>query len=437
MPLPMVAIVGRPNVGKSTLFNRLVGRRQAIVADEAGTTRDRITAQVDWEGHLFTLVDTGGLEPRPQDPIRQKVKAQVEMAAQEADVIILLVDAAQGLHPMDQEVAQWLRLLKKPVVLAANKADSDQRRQAAAEFYQLGLGDPIPISAYHDTGIYDLMDAVLPLLPPSTPEPVQDENVLKVAIVGRPNVGKSTLLNTLLGQERAIVSEVPGTTRDALDTLFTYKGQPVLLIDTAGVRRRGRVQPGIEKFSVLRVFRAVERADVVFLVLDATELATSQDAHVGGEAWESHKGVIIVINKWDLAPPDLDRSKALTIVRQELRFMAYAPVVFVSALKGQGITELMDTALEMFQERRVKVSNKALHKIVMEAMAEHPPPSEGRRRLRVYRVTQEGVSPPTFSFAVNDPALVHFSYQRFLENRLRAALSLRHTRPKLVFKGRQ
>jgi GTP-binding protein len=437
MAKPLVAIIGRPNVGKSTLFNRLVGRREAIVADVPGTTRDRIFADVVWDGHTFTLVDTGGLEPRPQDALREKVKAQVEAAVAEADLLVLLLDADEGLTPVDEEIGEWLRRVRKPLVLAVNKADNPKRVLASAEFYRLGLGDPIPVSAYHNLGIQELMERVVSLLPPPAPEPEAPEGVMRLSIVGRTNVGKSMLLNAILGQERAIVSEVPGTTRDALDTPFTYDGTPMVLIDTAGIRRPGRIQRGVEHYSILRAVRAMERSDVAILVMDATELATTQDIHIAGMAWESFRGLVIAVNKWDLAPEHgLDMDAALQLIRSRLRFMPYAPICFTSALLRKGIQDLLATVIDVYKERLTQVSQTQLYRAVMDALMQHPPPSEGRRRLRVYRVKQDGVNPPTFVFTVNDPQLLHFSYLRYLENQLRSALGFRHTHLKLVFKGR-
>ncbi|MFQ5860499.1 MAG: ribosome biogenesis GTPase Der [Dehalococcoidia bacterium] len=437
MPKPVVAIIGRPNVGKSTLFNRLLGWREAIVADMPGTTRDRVFAEASWEDIPFLLVDTGGLEPFPTDPLRERVTAQVQMALEETDVIIWLLDALDGPTPMDQEIADLLRRRGKPVLVAVNKADNERRAQGWAEFYTLGMGDPLPISAYHNLGIADLMERVVALLPPWV-EPEEPKEVLRLAIVGRTNVGKSLLLNAILGQERAIVSELPGTTRDALDTPFSYDGQRVTLIDTAGIRRRGHIQQGVERYSVLRAIRAVERADVALVVTDATELATAQDAHVAGLAWESYKGVVLVVNKWDLAPSiPLDKVACQGSIRQRLPFLSNAPVCFTSALQREGIQELLDTALALYRERQTQVPQAQVHQVVLQALAEHPPPSQRRRHLKLHRVFQGSVNPPTFVFLVNDARLLHFSYMRYLENRLRAALGFPHTHLRLVFKKGQ
>lgn len=437
MSKPLVAIVGRPNVGKSTLFNRLAKQRLAVVTEIAGTTRDRILTEVVWEGHSMILVDTGGLDLKPESPMGERVQAQVEIAMQEADAIIFLTDVLDGCTPMDVEVAQRLRRTEKPVVLAANKADNERRAQQVPELYELGLGDPVTISAYHGTGIDELMAAVVATLPEQEEEAEPDEEVLSLAIVGRTNVGKSALLNAILGEERAIVSEVPGTTRDALDTPVLYRDQKILLIDTAGIRRRGKIVPGIEQYSVLRSIQAIDRADVVFLVLEAPELVTAQDTHIAGQVADAFRGAVVLVNKWDLAPElKLDQAECLKHMRNRLKFMPYAPFRFVSALEGQGIEEALEAALMVFEERHKKIPHRQLHSAVMAAFAEHPPPGKGRHFLRLRRVVQDEMNPPTFTFYVNDPKLVHFSYHRYLENRLRDSLGYRWSHLKLQFKGR-
>ena len=435
---PLVAIVGRPNVGKSTFFNRLTGLREAIVSDIPGTTRDRLLAEVSWDDCQFTLVDTGGLEPRPQDSLRAQVKAQVEMAVSEADLIIFLLDVVDGLLPMDQEIAAWLRRTQKPLIVAVNKVDNPKREVSAAEFWGLGLDEPLLMSAFHNLGIHDLMDKVASLLPAPTAEADEVEGAMKLAIVGRTNVGKSLLLNSILGQERAIVSEVPGTTRDALDTPFTYDGEPVVLIDTAGIRRPGKVEWGIEYYSVLRALRAVQRCDVALLVMDATELATAQDAHISGHAWDGYKGLIAVANKWDLVPNEdgTERELAVQTIRRRLHFMPYVPICLTSALLGEGISELMALAVNVYRERQTRIPPGRLQHAAMAALADHTPPYNGGRRLSISGVRQVDVNPPTFIFAVNYPHLVHFSYRRYLENRLRAAFGFTHTHLRLVFRGR-
>ena len=434
MVQPLAAIVGRPNVGKSSLFNRLVGRREAIVSDLPGTTRDRIMGDVVWGDRAFTLVDTGGLEPQPQDLLRERVKAQVAMAVAEADLIIFLVDAVIGLAPLDYEVAQWLRPFKKPLVLAVNKSDNDKRTMAVAEFHQLGMGEPLPVSAYHNLGIHDLVDQMLSLLPEAEPEPAQD--LMRLAIVGRVNVGKSMLLNAILGQERSIVDDRPGTTRDAVDSLFLWDGHEGVIIDTAGIRRRGRVEPGVERYSVLRAIRAVHRSNIALIVLDSTEPVVAQDTHIAGLAWEAHKGVVLVANKWDLVPKKdgLEKELYLQELRAHFHFMPYAPVVFTSALRKEGIDDLLAIAAEVYEERKRRILQGALYNAMMEAVATHPPPSGRGRELRVYSVKQTGVNPTEITFDVNDASLVHFSYRRYLETKLRSAFEFRHTRLKLVFR---
>ncbi|MFC1935933.1 ribosome biogenesis GTPase Der, partial [Chloroflexota bacterium] len=414
MSKPLIAIVGRPNVGKSTLFNRLVGRRAAVVTDVPGTTRDRISLDAVWSGRSFIIVDTGGLEPEPASPLAQRVKAQVEMAIEAADSIIFLTDAQDGPTPVDEEISERLRQAEKPVALAVNKADNAALAQEAVDFYRLGLGAPLPISAHHNRGINNLMEAVLATIPESR-EAEAEEDVLSLAIVGRVNVGKSALLNSILGEERTIVSETPGTTRDAIDTPVLYQGQKLLLIDTAGIRRRGLVAPGIERYSVLRAVQAVDRADVVFLVLDASDLATAQDTHIAGQVADAFKGAVIVVNKWDLAPQlGLDQADCLAEIRRRFKFMPYAPVRFASALQNSGVTDTLNAAFMVYQERNKTVSRQELSSAVTAAMAKHLPPSKGRRSLRLDRVAQEGVNPPTFVFYVNDAKLIHFSYHRYL-----------------------
>ena len=438
MASPLVAIVGRPNVGKSTLFNRLAGRREAIVTDIPGTTRDRLLAEVSWDGSHFTLVDTGGLEIRPQGPLGEKVKAQVEVAVSEADLIIFLLDVGDGLMPMDREIASWLRRTEKPLVVVVNKVDNERLEVSAAEFFQLGLEEPLLISAYHNLGIYDMMDRVLSLLPSAAEPDESYEGAMKLAIVGRTNVGKSMLLNAILGQERAIVSEVPGTTRDAPDTLFLYGDQPVVLVDTAGIRRPGKVNRGIESYSVLRAVRAMQRCDIALVVMDATELATAQEAHIFGHAWDAYKGLIAVVNKWDLVP-DEDRTGlelAVQTVRQRLHFMPYLPICFTSALRAEGIQDLMSVATDIYQERLKRIPPGKLHYALMDALADQMPPSRSGRQLKINGLRQVEVNPPTFLLSVNHPELIHFSYHRYLENRLRSTFGFTHTHLKLVFRRR-
>jgi GTP-binding protein len=431
---PVVAVVGRQNVGKSTLLNRLVGKQLAIVEDLPGTTRDRIFADVSWQGVEFVVVDTGGLELEPQTTISLGVKEQVEATISEADVIIFLVDVKDGVVPSDQEIADRLRKVSKPVLLVANKADNARREAEAVEFYQLGLGEPLAISAHHGQGIAELLDKVIPLLPAFEPVELGLE-VMKAAIVGRPNVGKSMLLNALLGEQRVIVDEIPGTTRDAIDSLFNYNGQRVLFIDTAGIRRRGRISRGVERYGVIRALRAIERADVAILVLDVTELLAAQDMHIAGYIQQAAKGVVLVVNKWDLVT-DKNVREYDKYIRSQLRFMSYAPVLYVSAKLGQGVNKIMPQVRQIYQERLKRLSTSVVNKAVQEAVAVHTLPRSGRKRLKILYATQADVNPPTFVFFVNDPQLIHFSYRRYLENKLRQAFGFAGTPLRLVFKTR-
>jgi GTP-binding protein len=431
---PIVAIVGRQNVGKSTLLNRMAGKPIAIVEDLPGTTRDRIFADVSWQEGEFTLVDTGGLELTPQSTITQAVKEQVEVAIAEADVIIFLVDLKSGVIPTDLEIADILRQVHKPIVLVANKADNVKLESEVVEFYELGLGEPLAISAYHDRGITELLDRVTAVLPPPSPVEAEPE-VLKIAIVGRPNVGKSMLLNTLLGGERSIVDEAPGTTRDAIDTLLDFYGQSVLLIDTAGIRRRGRLGAGVERYSVIRALRAIERADIALLVLDATELLTAQDMHIAGYIQQAAKGIVLLVNKWDLVA-DKNISEYNNYIRSRLRFMAYAPVLYISAKFGQGVDKIMPQVSQVYQERLKRLSTTAVNNAIQEAVAAHNPPRTGSKQLKILYATQTEVNPPTFVFFVNDAKLIHFSYQRYLENKLRESFGFVGTPCRLTFKTR-
>ncbi|RME80750.1 MAG: ribosome biogenesis GTPase Der [Caldilineae bacterium] len=449
---PIVALVGRPNVGKSTLFNRIVGRRQAIVEDVPGTTRDRLYGDAEWNGKPFLLVDTGGIEvlevregkpvPLP-DPLAtasvgfiREIREQAEAAIAEADVIVFLVDASEGLSAADEEIANLLRDSDKPVIVAANKADNEERRLNAVEFYALGLGDPMPISAYHGTGTGDLLDVIAGLLPEVEPVAL-DDTTLRVAIVGRPNVGKSSLLNALLGQERAIVSDIAGTTRDAIDTYLTWEGEPLILVDTAGIRRRGRIERGIEKYSVMRALRAIGRAEVVLLVIDATEGVTAQDAHIGGYILEENRSLVILVNKWDAVEKDTHTMAEYTrALRQELKFLDYVPVLFVSALTRQRVNQIIPTVLRIRDERYVRIPTSELNRLLQEAIAAHPPKTFKGRRARFYYVTQAEADPPTFVFFVNDPKAVHFTYMRYLENRIRERYSFEGTPIRLQLRGK-
>jgi len=434
MSKPIVAIVGRQNVGKSTLLNRLAGKRLAIVEDLPGTTRDRIFANVSWQGGEFTIVDTGGLEPKAKSTMAQAVKEQVEVAITEADVIIFLVDVKDGVMPTDLEIANMLRQVSKPTILVANKADNARLETQAVEFYELGLGEPVVISAYHNRGTAELLDSIVPLLPTPSLAEVEPEG-MKVAIVGRPNVGKSTLLNTLLGGQRAIVDEAPGTTRDAIDTLLDFDGQSVILIDMAGIRRRGRLGVGVERYSVLRALRAIDRADIALLVLDATELVTAQDTHIAGYIQQASKGIVFVVNKWDLVV-DKSTTEYNRYIRSQLKFMAYAPVLYISAKYGQGVDKIMPQVSQIYQERLKRLSTAVVNNVVQQAVAAHNLPRIGGKQLKILYATQAEVNPPTFVFFVNDTKLIHFSYQRYLENRLRQSFGFIGTPFRLVFKTR-
>ncbi len=432
---PLVAIIGRPNVGKSALFNRLIGSRKALVEDIPGTTRDRLYADVEWGEQVFTLIDTGGLDPSGEEGYVPLVKRQVEVALAEADVIVLVVDSRDGLTATDLEIADLLRRTAKPLVLVANKADNEARREAALEFYELALGDPIPVSAYHGLGLPELMDRLIPLLPAGGVAAAPAG--LRLAIVGRPNVGKSLLLNAILGQERVIVSEEPGTTRDAIDITFHYGQQDLVLVDTAGIRRRGRIQGGVEKHSVLRAQEAIDRGDVALLVTDASEGLTAQDAHIAGYVVEAVKGLVVAVNKWDLMPSDGEtRAAFVKTVRARLRFLPWASLCFVSAKEGTGIGELLDAAMAAGATRDQRIATAELNAVMRKAVAAHGPPSVRGQRLKMLYVTQAQTRPPTFVFFVNEPSLLHYSYRRYLENSIRRAFGFQGTAVKLVFRGR-
>jgi len=465
----MVALVGRPNVGKSTLFNRIAGRRLAVVHDQPGTTRDRLHAPAEWNGVPFTVVDTGGIEVLPETAVAGRrpgpervlaqdsapyiplMRAQAELAIQGADAVVFLTDAASGLTAADEEVADILRRSRCPVFLAANKADNARLCQAALEFYALGLGEVYPISALHGSGVADLLDDVVEVLPPpplTPPTGVGEAETIKIAIVGRPNVGKSSLLNRLLGEERAIVSPVPGTTRDAIDTDLEWKEPPsasggpggvvpITLIDTAGIRRRGKIERGVERYSVLRALRAIQRADVALLMIDGVAGVTAQDAHVASFILDEWASVVVLVNKWDAVEKDTYTMAEYTRwVREALRFLDYVPVLFISALTGQRVHKVIPTALAVREARFQRIPTGELNRLVQDALARHAPPSQRGKRFRIYYASQPGVDPPTFVFHVNDPALVHFSYERYLENRLREAYEFPGTPLKLVFRRR-
>jgi GTP-binding protein len=462
---PLVAIVGRPNVGKSTFFNRMIGERVAIVEDLPGTTRDRIYGDTDWNGREFTLIDTGGLELGSDIPVGQvgldgqpgdimkRVRAQAELAIDEADVIVFMVDAQAGITAADDEVADLLRRTQKPVILTANKSDNARLRQDVVEFYALGIGEPITISSTQGTGTGDLLDLIVDALPEDQgPEGEEDEEVTRIAIVGRPNVGKSSLLNGILGFQRSIVSEVPGTTRDAIDIEFEYKDKKLVLIDTAGIRRRGRVGPGVEKYSVLRSSRAIDRCDVAVVVIDASEGLSAQDTHIAGEIQEKAKGVVVIVNKWDLAQvqrreeregiyphPDDEIESAeqyRKLLAEGLKFIPYAPVVFASAKTGYHVQSLLDIVLNIAEMRYLRIPTSRLNEVVQEAVRRHNPTVFKGKVMKIYYATQTQVNPPTFVVFVNNPQALHFSYERYLENQLRYAFSFKGTGIRLQFRAR-
>jgi GTP-binding protein len=452
MPKPVVALVGRPNVGKSTLFNRLVGERLAIVDDTPGTTRDRIFAETEWNGVTFDVVDTGGIDPSQggRQPLSigsadfiEQIRAQAQTAVQDADAVLLITDGEAGVTPSDREVAEILRRSQKiiagkpwpPIFVVVNKCESRGRREAAPEFYELGLGDPYPISALHGTSTGDLLDDLVKAFP--TQEKEEDDTV-KIAIVGKPNAGKSSLLNRLVGKERAIVSPIPGTTRDAIDTKIEFNGIPITLIDTAGIRRRGRIAPGVEKYSVLRSFKAIERADVVLLMIDAVEDISAQDAHIAGFILEEWKSTVVLVNKWDAIKKDSYTVDSYTRhIRQELNFMDYVPILFISAKSGQRVDQVLPVALRVQEERLARISTSKLNQILQNAQDYQPAPAHAGRQLKIYYGTQVRSDPPTFTIYVNNPKLMHFSYMRFIENRIRQEYGFVGTPIHLVIKGRR
>jgi GTPase len=463
MTKPIVALVGRPNVGKSTLFNRLAGERLAVVDDTPGTTRDRLVAEADWNGVEFYIVDTGGIEPQAAKSARQaelgrisrgksgapvaagsapfvaQIRAQAELAIREADAVLFLADVITGATAADHEVARLLRrqagAAGRPVFLVVNKVDSPAREADVAEFYELGLGDPYPISALHGLGVADMLDDLVAALPTAGAE--ADDNSLKIAIVGRPNAGKSSLLNRLLGEERAIVSPIPGTTRDAIDTPLQFDAQPITLIDTAGIRRRGKIDPGVERYSVMRALRAIERADVALLIIDALEGVGAQDAHIAGMVIDQMKSVVVLVNKWDAVEKETGTLEIYSQqVRQSLQFLDYVPLLFISAKTGQRVDRVLPMALQVWAERQTRVPTAELNRLVREATLQHAPPSKAGRRLKFLYASQVRTDPPTFLFHVNDSDLVHFSYERYLENQLREKYGFLGTPLRFSFRNR-
>ena len=439
MSKQIVALVGRPNVGKSTLFNRLAGERLAVVHERPGTTRDRIVAEAEWNGVAFDLIDTGGFDPTDDsfdERYLPQIRAQAEQAILAADAIVFLVDGASGVSPLDHEIADILRREQVPILLVVNKIDSAARGDRSSEFYELGLGDPIPISALHGRGTGDMLDRLTEVMDPA-PQMATDDDEVKIAIVGRPNVGKSSLLNRLLGEERAIVSPLPGTTRDAIDTQLEFEGVPLTLIDTAGIRRRGRIKPGVEKYSSMRALKAIQRADVALLLIDGTEGVTAQDAHIAGMILDKLKSVLLLVNKWDIVPEEIRDIQAYAEhVRSALKFLDFVPVFFISALIGTNVHKVLPAALQIQEERLQRIPTSRLNELLLEAQSAHAPPSKAGKRLRIYFASQVRTDPPTFLFHVNDPKLMHFSYVRFLENRIREEYSYVGTPIRLSFRSR-
>ncbi|MCI9611015.1 MAG: ribosome biogenesis GTPase Der [Eubacterium sp.] len=438
MSKPIVAIVGRPNVGKSTLFNVLAGSRISIVKDTPGVTRDRIYADVSWTDRDFTMIDTGGIEPDSKDIILSQMREQAQIAIDTADVIVMIVDVRQGLVDADAKVADLLRRSKKPVVLAVNKVDNFQKfMMDVYEFYNLGLGEPVPISAASRLGLGDLLDEVIRYFPANSQEETEDERP-KVAIIGKPNTGKSSLINRLCGKDRVIVSDIAGTTRDAVDTEVTFHGQEYVLIDTAGIRRKSKIKEEIERYSIIRAVTAVERADVVILLIDGTEGVTEQDAKIAGIAHERGKGIIIAVNKWDIVEKD-DKTiyRQTERIRQILSFLSYAEIMFISAKTGQRLHKLYEMIDLVMQNNSMRVATGVLNEIMSEAVALQQPPSDKGKRLKLYYMTQVSVKPPTFVIFVNDKELMHFSYTRYLENRIRDAFGFRGTALKFIIRERK
>ncbi len=440
---PIVAIVGRPNAGKSTLFNRLIGEQRAIVEDVPGTTRDRLYGDAEWAGHVFTVIDTGGLQERREydrlapSEISERTQDQARLAIEEADVVVYVVDGSSAPTAGDHEVADILRVSEKPVVLGVGKSENRERQESAVEFYELGLGEPIPFSGLHGIGTGDLLDAVVSQIPRMDDEP-EEEDRPAIAIVGRPNVGKSELVNRLLGVNRSIVSSVAGTTRDSIDSEIEWAGIRLTLIDTAGIRRRGSIEHGIERYSVMRSMRAIDRADVAVLLVDATEPFTAQDAHVAGYVVERGKGIVVAINKWDAIEKDSQTIYEFQAAAVEaLQFVPYAPLVFVSALTGRRVEEVLETALHVSSERLKRVSTGELNRMLKEAVTAHPPPTRPSNWVRFYYATQADVAPPRFVFFCNNPKNVHFSYKRYLENEIRLRWGFTGTPIALHFRSRR
>ncbi len=439
MGKPIVAIVGRPNVGKSTLFNRLTGGRAAIVEDTPGVTRDRLYRDAEWLGRSFTLVDTGGIDFTDKDDtsILAQVRRQAEIAVEEADVIIFMVDGRTGLTSDDENVAAMLRRARKPIVLTVNKVEDYSNNNVVLDFYQLGLGEPLPVSAANGMNIGDLLDEVVAHFPKEIADDVEPD-IIKIAVVGRPNVGKSSLVNAILGQERVIVSDIAGTTRDAIDTPFSREGQKYLLIDTAGIRRKRNIELSMERYSVIRALRAIDRSDVVLIVIDATTGVTEQDKRIAGYVHEAGKGAILVINKWDLVEKDdKTMNKFDEIIRSELSFMQYAPTIYVSALTKQRVAKIIELVNFVAEQQTIRISTSVLNETVAEAVLLTPPPTDKGKRLKILYCTQAGIKPPNFVFFVNEPELMHFSYLRYLENTIRKNFGFEGSPLKMTVRKRE
>ena len=454
MNKPIVALIGRPNVGKSTLFNRLVGERMAIVDDTPGTTRDRLFGDSEWNGRAFTVVDTGGIDPTHggKTPLSvgsadfiQEIRAQALASLEDADAVLLLTDGESGVTAPDREVAEILRRYQKkradgmfwpPVFVVVNKCENEERRMQAPEFYELGLGDPYPISALHGTGTGDLLAGIVEAFPPQVDE--EEDDSIKIAIVGKPNAGKSSLLNRLVGKERAIVSPIAGTTRDSIDSKLEFDGVEVTLIDTAGIRRRGKIEPGVEQFSVLRSFKSIERADVAILMIDATTGITTQDAHIAGFILEEWKSCVVLVNKWDAVEKDNYTMEEYTRkIQNELNFMDFVPILFISAKTGQRVDQVLPMALRVQEERLARLTTSKINQIIHNAQDLHPHPSHAGRVVKMYYGTQVRSDPPTFMIYVNDPTMIHFSYIRYIENKIREEYSFLGTPIRIVTKGRR
>ena len=438
MSLPVIAIVGRPNVGKSTLFNRIAGSRIAIVSDTPGTTRDRVSVDAEWFGRRFMLIDTAGIEDQPSAEVQlwDEVRTQTERAIESADAVIMLVDSAEGLTASDYDAADLLRKAERPYTLAANKTDNTTRLAELYTFASLGMGEAIPISAYHDIGIAELMDTVLSHVGDQVDDETP-EDVIRVAIAGRPNVGKSAIFNALTGEDRSIVSPLPGTTRDTVDAVYEYKGSRMMFLDTAGLRRRGKTEQGIEKFSAIRTIGAIERSDVTVIVLDATEFVTAQDTHIGGFAQDAHKAGVVVVNKWDLRrEAETTFEEAVVEIRDRFKFIPDAPMLFASALTGRGIRAIPDAVRRTFSQFVKRVDEVDLSRMLFAALGDRPLPAKGRRRPRISGIEQVSVRPPTFVITCKNPEFVHFSYKRYLENRMRDAFGFKGSPIRMLYRER-